>query len=417
MNSYFASVEQQANPLWRGKALGVAAGLYRGACLIATSKEAKAKGIVTGMRVVDGLTRDPALVIVEVDPAKYRSATERIFAIMAQESEQIETYSIDEAFLDLTGWVQSLDEAATIGWRIQRRIHDEVAEWLTASAGVAPTRWLAKFASDTAPKGQLVVLEQKHLAAYLAGRELTEAWGIARRLECRLKALGIHTLGELRRYPVTNLIASLGVRGYELWANVNGIEVGTVTMQGLPKSIGHSHVLKQRTKDLGFSQRVLMKLAERTGRRLRSLDLEGHEFWLWFSTAEGGGGGGRRLSFQPIVDSRTIFRLAWTCFAPQASGQTPSALALGLGRLRPRSRQAALWPERRDLLHLAAALDALNDRYGEQTVVYGAQFGLSDEHAPDRIGFRKTVSWDVPLDQMLANGYNGSRHGPDRSPP
>lgn len=401
MNSYFASVEQQANPSWRGKPLGVAAGLYRGACLIATSKEAKKEGIVTGMRLVDGLTRDPRLVVVEVDPPKYRSTTERIFSILAQYSEQIETYSIDEAFVDLTGWVKDFAEADRLGATIQRRIHDEVGEWLTCSMGIAPTRWLAKFGGDTAPKGGRVTLHAGNLAEYLKDRPLPEAWGIAHRMDRRLKALGIHTLDELRQYPLTNLIESFGIKGYELWANVNAVELAGVQVQGVPKSIGHSHVLRRRTADLRFANAVLMKLCERTGRRLRGLDLEAQGLWFGFSTAEDGGGSEALTLSEPIADSRSIFRLARAIFQQQIRGQTPSALAVGVFRLRPRSRQLSLWPVPKPPAALSAALDALNDRYGEHTVIFGAQFGLSEENAPDRVGFRKTVSWDVPLDRRL----------------
>lgn len=404
MNSYFASVEQQANPLWRGRPLAVAAGLYRGACLIATSKEAKAKGIVTGMRVADGLTRDPRLVVVEVDPAKVRSTTERIFAIVAEYSEQIETYSIDEAFVELTGWVCTFEEAATLVKIVQRRIQTEVGEWLKCSMGLAPTRWLAKFGSDTAPKGELVVLTPDRLPAHLDARPLTEAWGIAKRLERRLKALGIHTLSELRTYPVANLIEALGMKGYELWANVNAVELGGVQGQGLPKSIGHSHVLKQRTRDARFHRAVLMKLVERTGRRLRSLELEARLLWLGCATAEGSGGGDTVRLPEYRSDNLTFFRVTAALLTDQVGDQTPTSLMVGVGELRRRTGQLPLWAIRRPAADVSAALDAVNDRYGDGTVRYGAQLGLAPEAAPDRIGFRKTVSWDVPLDQRLAGG-------------
>lgn len=404
MNSYFASVEQQANPQWRGRPLGVAAGLYRGACLIATSKEAKAKGVVTGMRVADGLTRDPRLVIVEVDPAKVRSTTERIFAIVAEYSEAIETYSIDEAFVDLTGWVRTFDEAAALAKIVQRRIQAEVGEWLKCSMGLAPTRWLAKFGSDTAPKGELVVLTPNRLSNYLTARRLTEAWGIAQRLERRLKALGIHTLSELRAYPVANLIEAFGMKGYELWANVNAVELGGVQEQGLPKSIGHSHVLKQRTRDARFHRAVLMKLVERTGRRLRSLELEARRLWFGFATAEGSGGGDVVRLPDYRSDNLTLFRVAAALLKDQVGDRTPTALMIGVSELRPRMGQLPLWPLRQPAADVSAALDAVNDRYGDGTVRYGAQFGLSVDAAPDRIGFRKTVSWDLPLDQRLFKG-------------
>ncbi|MFH1822438.1 MAG: DNA polymerase IV, partial [Patescibacteria group bacterium] len=102
MNSYFASVEQQANPFLRGKPVGVCAYLSPGGCIIASSMEAKAKGIKTGMRVSQALEIDKKVVLLENEPAKYRSTTEKIFKILKSYTDRVEPYSIDEAFLDLT---------------------------------------------------------------------------------------------------------------------------------------------------------------------------------------------------------------------------------------------------------------------------------------------------------------------------
>src|SRR5512141_37670 len=92
MNSYFASVEQQANPFLRGRSIGVCAYLGPNGCIIASSIEAKARGIKTGCRVRDALRLDPKVVLVENEPAKYRSTTEKIFAILKSYSEKFEPY-------------------------------------------------------------------------------------------------------------------------------------------------------------------------------------------------------------------------------------------------------------------------------------------------------------------------------------
>src|SRR3989338_11450 len=104
MNSYFASVEQQANPFFRGKPVGVCAYLSPNGCIIASSIEAKKLGIKTGMRVREAQTIYPKIILEENEPAKYRSVTEKIFSILSQYTDRMEPYSIDEAFLDLTGW-------------------------------------------------------------------------------------------------------------------------------------------------------------------------------------------------------------------------------------------------------------------------------------------------------------------------
>lgn len=401
MNSYFASVEQQANPWLRGKPIGVVATMTPHGCVIASSVEAKAKGIKTGCRVQEARQLDPRVILIPNDAAKYRSCTEGILRIFRRYTEEIEQYSIDEAFLDLTGFVHSYDEAAQLAEKIRTDVQREVGGWLRCSVGIAPTRWLAKFGGDTAPKGGTLIIHPGNLSTTLDPRRVTDAWGIARRMEQRLNALGVYTLGELRRYPVTNLMQSLGSIGYQLWASVNGIELGGVQRNQSPKSIGHSHVFAKRATSLEYPKAVLAKLCEKAGRRLRRLDFEAGAIWLSYGlsdtvavrSSQRGGGGGRKLG-TPISDTRDIFQQCWRLLtADLPAGTVPNFLAMGLGWLRPRSNQLSLWPalKHHDAPALAAALDQLNDAYGDFTVTRGAFWGLTEDDVPDRVGFRKTV--------------------------
>lgn len=404
MNSYFASVEQQANPYLRGKPVGVVATMSPNGCIIASSVEAKAKGIKTGCRVREAQVLDRNVILIPNDSAKYRSCTEGIMRILRRYSEEIEHYSIDEAFLDLTGFVHSYDEAARLAERIRREIESEVGTWLRCSVGIAPTRWLAKFGGDVAPKGGTLIVHAGNLTTTLDPLRVTEAWGIASRLEQRLNALGIYTLGELRRYPVVNLMQAFGIMGYQLWANVNGIEVGGVQLNSVPKSIGHSHVFAKRATSLDYPRAILAKLCEKAGRRLRRLELEASGVWISYGLAtpavarfdRSGGSTGQKLG-TPIVDTRDIFRHCWRLLtADLPGGALPNFLAMGLFRLRPQTHQLAFWPltKNQDAPALAVALDHLNDAYGDFTVTRGTFWGLDEHDVPDRVGFRKTVLVD-----------------------
>lgn len=402
MNSYFASVEQQANPFLRGKVIGVVATMTSHGCIIASSKEAKAKGIKTGVRVMDARQLDPNIILIPNDAAKYRSCTEGIVRVMSRYTEAIEHYSIDEAFLDLTGFVHSYDEAATMMEQVRLGIQKEVGEWLKCSIGISPTRWLAKFAGDTAPKGQTLILHQNNLTEHLDPRPLTDAWGIASALERRLQALGLFTLGDLRRYPVMNLMQSLGIRGYELWANVNGIEYGGVPEPRLPKSIGHSHVFAKRATSDTYPRAVLAKLCEKAGRRLRKFGMEAGGVWVsyglpdWAAERYGSGGGGAQLFPEPVTDTQDIYLACWRAIQRDLPrGVWPNFLAMSLFRLRPTSRQMALWSKgKKDMSALAKALDQVNNKYGDFTVTRGTFWGLDKDDAPDRAGFRKTPMFD-----------------------
>lgn len=404
MNSYFASVEQQANPWLRGKPVGVVATMSPNGCIIASSVEAKAKGIKTGCRVQEARQRDPRVILIPNDAAKYRSCTEGILRIFHRYTEEIEHYSIDEAFLDLTGFVHSYDEAVDVAGHIRRDIQAEVGNWLRCSVGIAPTRWLAKFGGDVAPKGGTLVVCPANFETTLDPHRITDAWGIASHLEVRLNTLGIYTLGELRRYPVVNLMQAFGIMGYQLWANVNGVELGGVQRNAAPRSIGHSHVFAKRATSLEYPKAVLAKLCEKAGRRLRRLEYEAGGIWLAYGLADSqaarygrsGGSSGRKLG-TPILDTRDIFRHCWRLLtADLPPGAVPNFLAMGLVHLRPRSDQLTIWPptKNQDAPALAAALDHLNDVYGDFTVTRGTFWGLDERDVPDRVGFRKTVLVD-----------------------
>jgi DNA polymerase IV len=392
MNSYFASVEQQANPFLRGKPIGVCAYKSERGCIIASSKEAKKRGVTTGMRVVDARSLCPDIVLVENEPSKYRSTTNKIFQIFVDYTDNVEPYSIDEAFLDLTGFTKSYDEAARTGREIQDRVQKEVGEWLKGSVGISYTRWLAKFASDTAEKGGINIISEDNLEDKLDTADLMDAWGINTRLAYRLQMLGIANLIDLKKYHPQNLIQALGKMGYFLWANVNGISIEYVKSkeERKPKSIGHSYCLPKKTIDLSYLDPVLMKLCTRTGRRLREKDLEAHGISLSWSYEHGGYVNKNKRVDDTIFETPVIYHYAKKIFHESPLPDNIRMLAVSVFNLQKISNQMTLFDNRLKKRSVSHAMDAINNIYGEQAVFHGSMWG-TDKAAPERIGFRKTL--------------------------
>jgi DNA polymerase-4 len=260
--------------------------------------------------------------------------------------------------------------------------------------GIAPTRWLAKFASDTAPKSGTVILTRDNLFGYLKGRDVQQAWGIAGATAARLEPLGITTLDQLARYPVVNLMEVMGIRGYELWANVNAVEMHGLEQVRTPKSVGHSHVLRRRTRDINFHKGIIMRLCERTGRRLRDMGLEAHGYYAHSSLDRYGSIGGSKKTHEAITSTRQIYQAVMSLIGEGIAKDTPTFFALGLFRLRPLSNQLSLFSKPKPI-QLIAALDHINNKYGEEVIAQGELSRLDKYHAPDRIGFRKTIGLDV----------------------
>jgi DNA polymerase-4 len=392
MNSYFASVEQQANPFLRGRAVGVCAYLSPGGCIIASSVEAKHKGIKTGTVVREAKKLEPKIVLLENEPAKYRSTTEKIFNIFKDYTDKVEPYSIDEAFLDLSGYVKNFEEAGNKAREIQFRIKSEVGEWLNSSVGLSWTKWLAKFASDIAPKKSVLMIENKNKLNYhLEESKLTDAWGINYRMEVRLNLIGIKTLLDLKHYSQSKIKHYLGRYGYYLWANVNGEEITKVERGVKPaKNIGHSYCIPKKTGDKEYLSTILYKLCEKTGRRLREQEREAENLSVYLAYTRGGGVGQSRKTKDKLFTSEEIFREA-NYFLNKTKLIFPIRMvAVSVGRLSPVTSQMSLFEDNLSVKELSKAMDKINNKYGEYTVVRGRMFG-SDNIARDRIGFRKTV--------------------------
>jgi DNA polymerase IV len=390
MNSYFASVEQQANPFLRGKPVAICSRLSPNACIIACSIEAKKLGIKTGFSLGEAQKIAPRIVALEVDPAKIRTTTQKIFAIFADFTSALEAYSIDEAFLDLSGHIADFAAARELALRIKSRIRNEVGEWLGCSIGIAPTRWLAKFAGELEKPDGLTVLLKEDLPKVYAGRPVDEAWGIADGWKTRLAALSINTLGELLAYDPLELKRIFGISGYILWANIAGLDIEKLPSgKRPPQSIGHSYVFGRRTAAPKEVSAIMMKLCERVGRRLRGQNLEARQVNVNWASAYGAYGKIWR-SNDAFSDSYQIFKSCEKVFGAAWDRSTVNYLAVTVSGLTPVSGQTSIFPEKEIRRRVSSALDAVNSRYGEYAIVRGQMLG-AENYAPDRIGFRQSV--------------------------
>lgn len=391
MNSYFASVEQQANPFLRGKPVAICSRISRNACIIACSVEAKKLGIKTGFSLSEARELAPAIVALEVDPPKVRSTTKKIFAVFADYTSAIEAYSIDEAFLDLTGHVDSFEAARELALSIKERIKNEVGDWLKCSIGIAPTRWLAKFAGELQKPDGLTVLLTQDLPLIYAGMPVDKAWGIADGWKARLAVLGIETLDQLLEYDPLQLKRRFGMPGYLLWTDIAGVDLARAKTDGAapPKSIGHSYVFHRRTNDPKQLFAIMMKLCERVGVRLRRQKLEAKRLSIGWGYEEGGNGNSIRCQ-DPIFESYDIFRAAFRAFGAGWNRRTVTFLAITVSDLAPTMGQISIFKDKTKRQNIAAALDAVNGRYGDYTVIRGQMWGTK-EYAPDRVGFRQSV--------------------------
>ncbi|MGN6657294.1 MAG: DNA polymerase IV [Rhodanobacter sp.] len=221
MDAFYASVEQRDDPSLRGKPVAVA---WRGArsVVCAASYEARVFGVRSAMPAVRAERLCPQLVFVPPDFARYKAVSRQIREIFARHTDLIEPLSLDEAYLDVTATKTALPSATATAEAIRAAIRAETA--LTASAGVAPNKFLAKIASDWNKPDGLWVIRPHQVLAFLTPLPVGRLPGVGKVMEGKLAALGIATVGELRDRAAVDLEQRFGRWGRRLHELAHGID-------------------------------------------------------------------------------------------------------------------------------------------------------------------------------------------------
>src|SRR5487761_1464202 len=221
MDAFYASVEQRDDPALRGRPVAVA---WRGArsVVCAASYEARLFGVRSAMPAIRAERLCPQLIFVPPDFVRYKAASRQIREIFARHTELIEPLSLDEAYLDVTSTLTGLPSATATAEAIRAAIREETQ--LTASAGVAPNKFLAKIASDwNKPDGQYVIRPHQ-VEAFLTPLPVGRLPGVGKVMEAKLAALGIATVGELRAFALAELEQRFGRWGRRLHELARGID-------------------------------------------------------------------------------------------------------------------------------------------------------------------------------------------------
>lgn len=234
MDAFYASVEQRDDPALRGRPVVVA---WRGqrSVVCAASYEARTFGIRSAMPAGRAERLCPDAVFVPPDFVRYRAVSRAVREILARHSELIEPLSLDEAYVDVTVNTTGLPTATAVAQAMRAAIREELQ--LTASAGVAPNKFLAKIASDWKKPDGLFVIRPQQVAAFLEPLPVSRIPGVGKVMEARLQELGIATVGALRAWPAQALGERFGRYGQRLWELARGIDEHAVTPDRPTQSI------------------------------------------------------------------------------------------------------------------------------------------------------------------------------------
>ncbi len=276
MDAFFASVEQRDNPSLKGKPVIVGADPKggRGRGVVSTcSYEARPFGVRSALPISTAYKLCPHAVFLPVDFAKYRQASEKIFAILNNFTPEIEPISIDEAFLDITGSFHFHKTPYETAWAIKAEIKKKVG--LIASIGIAPVKMVAKIASDLSkPDGLLEITEEKVLD-FLWPLPIQKLWGVGPKTQVQLNQMGIKTIGDLAQIPEEGVYKKFGESGQHLFRLSHGIDPREVQTTEEVKSVSHEHTFDADEADPNVIYKVMLVLSEKVSRRLRKSELSG----------------------------------------------------------------------------------------------------------------------------------------------
>lgn len=228
MDAYYASVEQRDDPELKGKPVIVA---WRGArsVVCAASYEARKFGVRSAMPAARAARLCPEAIFIAPDFTRYQAVSGQIRAIFARHTDLIEPLSLDEAYLDVTVNKQGIESATEVAQSIRAAIREELS--LTASAGVAANKFLAKIASDWRKPNGLFVVRPRQAAMFLMALPVSRLPGVGKVMVKRLAAMGIATVGDLRTVPIPALECRFGQWGRRLHELSLGIDERPVVTQ------------------------------------------------------------------------------------------------------------------------------------------------------------------------------------------
>jgi DNA polymerase-4 len=363
MNAFFASIEQRDHAEWRGRPVAITNG-RQGTCIITCSYEARAYGIKTGMRLKQARQLCPALIQCPAHPERYAAISTTIMETLQDITPDIEIFSVDEAFLDITRCQRLLGSPPQIARLAKQKVFD--ASGILCSIGVSGDKTTAKFAAKLDKPDGLTVIPPWNAAEWLREVPVTGLCGIAKGIGRFLADHGVHTCGEMKKLPISVLARRFGNPGRRIWYMCQGQDPAALQQEvPAPKSVGHGKVVPPNTRDAEVLLTYLLHMSTKVGARLRRHQLQAQNFAIGLRTGEGWLGGTLRSAL-PTDDGRQIMALCRCVIDEAWRGQGVHQVQVTALDPFNTGSQLELFnatDNARDEIN--AVMDAINGRFGE----------------------------------------------------
>lgn len=382
MDSYFASVEQQANPQLRDRPIVVTGKPTIKSVVAAASKEAKECGVESAMATWKARNICPGLTLVPGNPDRYEWVTNNFFDILRSYSPRLEPFGVDEAFLDVTAKMEEFQSPRELVEEIKKGVGEEFGDWITCSVGIARNKLLAKLASDMEKPDGITRIRDEEISEVLEEISLTELCGIGSRTERRLNRMGINSVPELGNFPEKELRKEFGVNGARLKLMGQGKDPSPVlpaSYEEEVKSVGNSLTLPDYKRTPRKALPVLFKLSQKVGYRLRKKGLIAGTVKLVVRDKEFNIKGKQLTPGRFVDDGNLIYSIALKIKEKLGFPPTPTMVGVRASKLRAKdSLSQPLLPDRRKRKKLLRVMDEVNEEYGDGSLYFAAQSGAED---------------------------------------
>ncbi|MCR4404833.1 MAG: DNA polymerase IV [Candidatus Acetothermia bacterium] len=373
MDSYFASVEQQANPFLRGRPIIVSGRADIQTVVAAASREAKRWGIRSGMSTFEARRLCPRVEFLPGDPAKYLSITTRFLEILRRYTDLVEVFSIDEAFMDVTSIHRRYGGPIALAERIKGEIRRACGPCITCSIGIARNKLLAKLAAEMHKPDGLTWIKDEQIPEVLEKVSLTDVCGIGERIARRLNSMGIYRLSELGGCDEEWLVKEFGAYGKALKLIGQGRDPSPGVIpyyhQEEEKSVGHSLTLPYEWRTFERAKIVLYRLCEQVARRLRKGGHAGRTVSLWLVSQDYEGVHKQYTLDVPTDDGELIFKTCLKISEMVEIPKTVRAVGVSVSNLeRAEALPQPLFAQGQRKERLLRVVDEINDEYGEMTL-------------------------------------------------
>jgi DNA polymerase-4 len=381
MDAFYASVESRDRPELAGLPVVVGGNPEGRGVVAAASYEARAYGVHSAMPAATARRLCPHAVFVRPRMDYYAQVSSQIRDIFARYTPLIEPLSLDEAFLDVTASEKLFGSARAIAERIKADIAAELA--LVASVGMAPNKFLAKLASDLEKPDGLVEVNPGAEQAFLDPLPIGRLWGVGRVAEATLKALGVRTVGDLRRIRPAVLRARFGRAGEHLWQLAHGVDERPVVTDREARSISHETTFATDIHAPEVLRAWLRELTAQVASRLRRHGLQARTVYIKVRYSDFRTVTREHTRVEPTHLTRDLWQEAQGLLAGTLhEGPRPvRLLGMGVSALSStQPEQGRLFGqgarERQD--QIDSTIDRINARFGESALHRGTRPRRSD---------------------------------------